>query len=52
MIVKKRNEGEIMRENNNIEFKREYTSDIKKEVIACAVTAEAERAKVAGVARP
>jgi len=36
MIVKKRYKGEIMRETTNVEFKREYTADIKKEVIAFA----------------
>ena len=36
MIAKKRNEGDIMRESTNIEFKREYTADIKKEVVAFA----------------
>jgi ATP-dependent DNA helicase RecG len=36
MIVKIGNGDEIMLENSRIEFKREYTSDIKKEVIAFA----------------
>jgi len=36
MIMKTWNKGEIMRESNYIEYKREYTSDIKKEVIAFA----------------
>ena len=36
MIAKKCNKGEIMRENSNVEYKREYTTDLKKEVMAFA----------------